>query len=212
MKLLKALFVGFAISYLGSIPLGYLNLVGFSIYESSGILDLVLFLLGVILVEAVVIALTFYGTALLSKQHNIQFFLKLFSNVFLIGIGLSLLFASRETQQVIASPFESYAPFERGVMLSTINFFQLPFWIGWNIYVISSNYVIPNLKSFSAYLSGTLSGTTAGMLTFILALAYFSEAVISDRFSMQSILGAAFMLLGLVQLFIVFKKRFTALK
>ncbi len=212
MKLLKALFAGFAISYVGSVPLGYLNLVGFSIYESRGFLELVSFLTGVILVEAVVIATTFYCTALLSEQHKIQFFLKLFSNLFLIGIGLSLLFASRETQQVIASPFESYIPFERGILLSAVNFFQLPFWIGWNIYVISSNYVVPNLKSFSAYLAGTLSGTTAGMLTFILVLAYFSESTFSGQISLQTILGVAFLVLGLVQLFWVLKKRFTALK
>lgn len=212
MKLLKALLVGFVVSYVGSIPLGYLNLVGFSIYESSGFWDLILFLMGVILVEAVVISATFYFAALLSKKQKLQLVLKLFSNVFLIVIGLSLLFASRETQQDIASPFQSYAPFARGILLSTINFFQLPFWIGWNIYMLSSNKVEAHLRSFSAYLLGTLSGTTAGMLTFILALAYFSDAIISDRFSLQSILGTAFMLLGLVQLFMVFKKRFTALK
>ncbi|HEU0124801.1 MAG TPA: hypothetical protein VFQ56_00720, partial [Flavobacterium sp.] len=58
MKSLKNTGVGFAVSFLGSIPLGYLNLAGLEIYSNNGIYDLLMFLSGVILIETFVIYFT----------------------------------------------------------------------------------------------------------------------------------------------------------
>lgn len=207
MKVLRALLAGFVISFIGSVPLGYLNLVGFSIYTQIGISELMAFIAGVILIEAVVISGTFYFAALLSKKKQLQFFLKLFSNFFLIAIGCSLLFSSAETQSAIANPFESYGSFQRGVLLSSFNFFQLPFWVAWNIYVISSKFADTKHDRFSFYLGGTLIGTTVGMLTFIFCLSYFNSAAFTGTFSLKQILGAAFLLLGIFQLSVLLFKR-----
>ncbi len=207
MKVPKALLAGFVISFIGSVPLGYLNLVGFSIYTQIGITDLLAFIAGVVLIEALVISGTFYFAAVLSKQQRLQFFLKLFSNLFLVAIGCSLLFSSVETQTTIANPFESYGSFQRGVLLSSLNFFQLPFWVAWNIYVVSSKFADARRDRFSCYLGGTLLGTTVGMLTFIFCLSYLNSASFTGTFSLKQVLGAAFLLLGVVQLSILLFKR-----
>ena len=55
MQNLKNIFVGFLVSFIGSIPLGYLNVVGFQVYEKSGLSPTVLYLLGVIIIEFFVI-------------------------------------------------------------------------------------------------------------------------------------------------------------
>lgn len=207
MKVLRALLAGFVISFIGSVPLGYLNLVGFSIYSQIGIADLLAFIAGVVLIEALVISSTFYFAAVLSKQQRLQFFLKLFSNFFLIAIGFSLLFSSVETQTTVANPFESFGSFQRGILLSSLNFFQLPFWVAWNIYVVSSKFADTNRDRFSFYLGGTLIGTTVGMLTFIFCLSYLNSAAFTGTFSLKQILGATFLLLGVVQLSILLYKR-----
>jgi hypothetical protein len=58
MKAIKNILVGFIVSFIGSIPLGYLNIIGFQIYAEFGIENLVLYLLGVVFVEAFVIYCT----------------------------------------------------------------------------------------------------------------------------------------------------------
>ena len=78
MSIFKNIFFGFLVSFLGSLPLGYLNIVGVAILAHSKWQSLVLYLLGVILVEVVVV----YGTIFFVNQlvvnkkwmKNIDFF------------------------------------------------------------------------------------------------------------------------------------------
>ncbi|MFT7351846.1 MAG: hypothetical protein ACI9XR_001606, partial [Flavobacterium sp.] len=42
----KNIFVGFLVSFIGSIPLGYLNIIGFNIFQFSGILSTIHYLFG----------------------------------------------------------------------------------------------------------------------------------------------------------------------
>jgi len=58
MKALKNVVVGFLVSFIGSIPLGYLNIIGFEIYAKVHLQDLIGYLLGVVIVEAIVIYCT----------------------------------------------------------------------------------------------------------------------------------------------------------
>ena len=58
MQNIKNIVVGFLVSFVGSIPLGYLNVVGFEIYSKRGLLTTFCFLLGVILIEFFVIFFT----------------------------------------------------------------------------------------------------------------------------------------------------------
>jgi hypothetical protein len=43
MKAIKNIFIGFLVSFIGSIPLGYLNVIGFEIYSKLGVSNLILF-------------------------------------------------------------------------------------------------------------------------------------------------------------------------
>ena len=50
MQNLKNISVGFLVSFIGSIPLGYLNVVGYNIFNSSGLSATVNYLLGVVFI------------------------------------------------------------------------------------------------------------------------------------------------------------------
>lgn len=64
--MLKNTAVGFLVSFLGSLPFGYLNLIGFQVYAEKGFESLIFYLLGVIIVESVVI----YSTLLFAKKFE----------------------------------------------------------------------------------------------------------------------------------------------
>ena len=61
---LKNIFVGFLISFIGSIPLGYLNVVGYEVFTKFGLNETIFYLLGIISIEFFVI----YFTLLFAKQ------------------------------------------------------------------------------------------------------------------------------------------------
>ena len=58
MQILKNISVGFLVSFIGSIPLGYLNIVGYEVYKSFGLNETIFYLLGVISIEFFVIYFT----------------------------------------------------------------------------------------------------------------------------------------------------------
>ncbi len=73
MKILKNIGVGFLVSFLGSIPLGYLNVIGFDIYNHEGIASVVPYLFGVITVEAFVIYFTLiFANQLISNKKLLK--------------------------------------------------------------------------------------------------------------------------------------------
>lgn len=83
MQNLKNIAVGFVVSFLGSIPLGYLNVIGFDIYNSSGINATLMYLLGVVCVEFCVIYITLVFADKLNSKQNLLKFIEGFSVLFM---------------------------------------------------------------------------------------------------------------------------------
>jgi hypothetical protein len=80
---LKNIFVGFTVSFIGSIPLGYLNVIGFTIFQSSGILSTLYYLLGVIVIEFFVIFGTLLFAEKLHKNLKLLQYIEAFSILFM---------------------------------------------------------------------------------------------------------------------------------
>ena len=73
MQKLKNSAVGFLVSFVGSIPLGYLNLIGYQIFASGGLKNTLFYLFGVVIVEGLVIYLTLkFATILTSKKKSLM--------------------------------------------------------------------------------------------------------------------------------------------
>jgi hypothetical protein len=202
MKILKNISVGFVVSFLGSIPLGYLNVIGFDIYNHSGIASVVPYLFGVITVEAFVI----YFTLIFAKQ--------LISNKKLLKIiaGFSVLFmfllayifyasaAKTSSQTSILTEYKNHSPYFIGLFLSGLNFIQIPFWVGWNLYLLNAKYIEMAGSKKYLYVFGTLIGTFCGMLGLILSLHYLtSQTDFFAKYLMRFIIPAVFIGLGIFQ-------------
>jgi hypothetical protein len=183
-RILKNLFFGFLVSFLGSLPLGYLNIVGVAILAHSKWQSLVLYLLGVILVEVVVV----YGTIFFVNQlrankkwmKNIDFFAIFFL------LGLALLFRLSSNDSVASVDFlkeyAAYSSFFIGLVLCALNFLQIPFWVGWNLYLVNANRIVLTRQLQHFYLLGIIIGTFLGMLLAIVVL----DSLAQKKFSFTS--------------------------
>ena len=189
MKELKNIGVGFLVSFIGSIPLGYLNIIGFEIYTKSDILQLIYYLFGVLIIEGIVIYGTFYFANKLNMNPKLNKWISIFSVLFLIF--LTYYFYPTESEninnQTKDQRFVGFPSFIIGLVLSSLNFAQVPFWLSWNLYLVNKNYISSEKKLGFYYVVGTLFGTFSGMLALILGLksmtksGFVSENVISNN-------------------------------
>ena len=136
-------------------------------------------------------------------------FIDFFAVFFLLVIGYSFYASTNQTteQQGVFEKYAMYSPFLIGVFLSGINFLQVPFWTGWNLYLINGNYIsiVNKLKLY--YIAGTLIGTFAGMLTLVLILNTLSQNTTSfSKYVIPVVIPLFFVVLAFVQMIKVYKK------
>lgn len=202
MKNLQNIGVGFLVSFLGSIPLGYLNVIGFELYRYAGMHSLIPFLLGVMTLEAVVIYATLVLVHRLVRQTRWLKYIEAFSIVFIWAMAYTFYAGSQhpESQQQLLEKYLKYSPYLMGVLLSSFNFIQLPFWTGWNLYVLNGKYIDIEKGSKFSYLIGTLLGTFSGMLVLILSLVQLTQQTefLSENM-VHLLIPGAFVLLGIYQ-------------
>lgn len=209
MKVIKNITIGFIVSFIGSLPLGYLNVVGYEIYAISGLKQTTFYLFGVISVEALIIYFSLLFANKLIANKKILKFIALFSIVFMFI--LAYVFYSNHskemTNQSFLSDYMQYSPFVNGLILSCFNIIQIPFWTSWNLYLLNGNYIEISRTRKYFYILGTLFGTFFGMLVLILSLNYLTTEVGFLRlFLFRFIIPLVFLGLGLFQLFKFYKK------
>ncbi len=207
MKTLKNIIVGFAVSFIGSIPLGYLNLVGYQIYSTSNFNQLNLYLLGVLFVEAIVIYTTLKLSSKLSMNPKWKNYISIFSFIFLLGIALLTYNSTSNDSNALDkySSYLSYSALISGIILSSINFAQIPFWMSWNLYLTNENYIVSSGNKGLFYVLGTVAGTYFGMLAIIFTIqAAKNEDYISPTFFSKHI-WVIFFVLAIFQLFQIFR-------
>jgi threonine/homoserine/homoserine lactone efflux protein len=199
---LKNIAVGFLVSFVGSIPLGYLNIVGYEIFTRFGIREAILYLLGVICIEFFVIYFTLLFANQLMNNRKLIKFIEGFSVVFMFVLAYIFYASSNAlvSQESILKRYIDYSPYVVGLILSCLNFIQIPFWIGWNLYLLNGKHIdVSNSRKYF-YVFGTTVGTFAGMLTLILSLHFLTgNSVFLAKYLMKVIIPIVFIGLGIFQ-------------
>lgn len=208
MQNIKNILVGFLVSFLGSIPLGYLNVIGFNIYNSEGMRSTLLYLLGVICVEFCVIFLTLIFANKLNKKEKLLKYIEGFSVVFMFILAYVFYSSANSDDSngtVFSNTFQNL--FVAGIVYSSLNFIQIPFWLSWNLYLLNGKYIEVSNTRKHFYVLGTIAGTFCGMLVLILSLHYFASNVeFLSKYLMQIIIPLVFVGLGIFQGIKFYKK------
>ncbi len=201
MQNLKNVAFGFLVSFLGSIPLGYLNVIGLDIYNSAGFHAVLLYLLGVICIEGIVIFLTLIFAHTLFKKKKLLKYIEGFSALFMFILAFvfySSANSDKSNPTVFSNTFDNF--FVAGIVYSCLNFIQIPFWMSWNLYLLNGKHIeISNSRKY-VYVFGTIAGTFCGMLVLILSLHYFENNVeFLSKYLMRIIIPLVFVGLGIFQ-------------
>lgn len=171
----KAFLLGFLISLIGSLPLGYLNVIGLQILVERGHLAIVSFIFGIIVVEFFVLKIVSFGAKWLVKQKKLLLAIDIFTILFFMSIALYFI-TNDEGFNLSQLQFTTY-PFILGVLLNGLNAIQWPYWSGIYIYVYRTNQLKTTQKANYLFIVGALIGTGIGMLLF----AYLAQYILVEN-------------------------------
>lgn len=209
MKALKNSIVGFIVSFVGSLPLGYLNIIGVEILAKLGMNSLVSYLLGVIVIEAVVIYFTVIFSNQLAENKKLMKSIDFFAIFFLLLIAYAFYAYSNQTNQEhdYLKDYIQYSPFLIGMVLCGLNFLQIPFWMAWNLYLMNAKYITLSKKLKFHYIFGTLVGTFFGMLAVIVLLDSLSQKILDySKIIVPIVIPLFFVFLAFFQAHKVYQK------
>jgi hypothetical protein len=211
MSALKNSLVGFAVSFVGSIPLGYLNIIGFEIYKQQGTSATIFYLLGVIFIELFVIYFTLIFANKVAFNAKWTKYIEVFSVIFMFVLAY-VFYANATKNQSQGNEFSHFGywgTFTSGLFLNCLNVVQIPFWTGWNVYLLNGNYIEISGRRKYFYVLGTLIGTFSGMFAIILSLHFLTlNTGFLAKYLATVIIPLVFIGLGVIQMMRFYKKYF----
>lgn len=209
MRLFKNIMFGFVVSFVGSLPLSYLNIVGVEVFSRLGIDALVSYLIGVIIAQTVVVYFTVIFSNQLINSKKLMKAIDFFAVIFLLLLAYLFYAHSNQTieEHKYLENYAQYSPFLIGVVLCTLNFLQIPFWVAWNLYLMNANRISLVRKRKFYYILGTVLGTFWGMFAAIMVLDSLSGGNMPfSKYIMPVVIPLFFVILAFWQTFKVYKK------
>lgn len=208
MSLFRIFITGMFISFLGTLPLGTLNVSAMQISVSDGIRPALYFAFGALLVEIIYVRLSLVAMNWVSQKKKLLFALEWVTLIVLAALSISSFYAAMQPV-VTSNPMLSNTVhrFWLGAMMSAINPVQIPFWFGWSTVLFTRNILHPIESNYLTYMAGIGLGTFAGNCLFIFGGKLLVSKLNTNQQLLQIIIGCVFGLTALIQLWKMIRQK-----
>ena len=199
MGLVKIFFWGLMISFLGSLPLGTLNVAAMQISVQENIRSAIYFSLGSLLVEMIYVRISLVGINWIRKQKKLFRWMEWITLAIVVALAVGSFAAamhSHHAKNVILH--NNINRFLLGVMLSAISPMQIPFWFGWSTVLFTKNILQPKNSFYNIYIIGIGIGTLFGNFVFIFGGKWIVEKLNGNQNLMNWIIGGIFAATALI--------------
>ncbi|MEQ1554740.1 MAG: LysE family transporter [Ferruginibacter sp.] len=212
-KLLRIFFWGLMISFIGSLPLGTLNVAAMQLGIYENITNAILFSFGSLLVEMIYVRISLVGINWINKQKKLMDIMQWIT----FGIVVVLAFASfyaalqtnANTENAGVNPYRNIGVnrFLLGMGLCAINPVQIPFWFGWSTVLFSKKILEPINSQYNIYIVGIGLGTLAGNCVFIFGGKYLVSRIANSQQYLNWVIGGIFAITALITLWKILNKK-----
>jgi threonine/homoserine/homoserine lactone efflux protein len=200
-NLFRVLFWGMLVSFLGSLPLGTMNVTITQISVQTGIEDGFAFAFGSMLVEVGIVRIALITMKWITEQHKLFRLLEYLTiSVILLLSITSFVAAYKMSGFVSPLPIESLTPFWSGAFLSLTNPLHIPFWLGWTTVLMNKNILKPNGVEYNWYVTGIGIGTLLGFSVFIYAGNFLVTRIQRHESFLNCIVGAVLLITAILQI------------
>lgn len=203
------LIVGFLISLVGTLPLGYLNVISLQLLLENGHSASIQFISGIIFIEIFVLKVVSFGAKWLIKQQKLLLFIDVFTILFFSSIAYYFYATIGNEQSFSLTQLQlAQTPFVLGLLLNSLNFMQWPYWSGVFLYLFRTKKIKSSGNQNNFFIFGAIIGTFTGMFLFAETGNYFlidSKAIIGKY--LNTIFSILFSALSFIQIINFFWKR-----
>jgi threonine/homoserine/homoserine lactone efflux protein len=207
-KLVRIFFTGMLISFLGSLPLGTLNVAAMQIAISDGFYPAFLFSSGSLVAEVIYVRLSLIAMDWIRKQQKLFKILEWVTLAIVLALAVSSFYAALHPsvhKNVILS--STLNRFVLGFGMCAINPVQIPFWFGWSTVLYTKKVLLPKNSHYNMYIIGIGIGTLLGNFVFIFGGQLIASKISSNQNILNWIIGGIFALTALIQLYKILKKK-----
>jgi len=199
MGLIKIFFWGLLVSFLGSLPLGTLNVAAMQISVQENIRNAIFFSLGSLTVEMIYVRISLVGINWIRKQKKLFRWMEWIALAIVVALAIGSFAAAMKPHHaknvMLNNDINRYL---LGLMLSAINPVQIPFWFGWSTVLFTKNILQPKNSYYNFYIIGIGLGTLSGNLIFIFGGKWIVEKLNGNQSLMNWIIGGIFAITSVI--------------
>ncbi|MFZ4059196.1 MAG: LysE family translocator [Ferruginibacter sp.] len=201
-KFIRIFFWGLFISFLGSLPLGTLNVAAMQIGIQESIVNALWFSFGSLLVEMVYVRLSLVGIDWVRKQKRLMKIMEWITLAIIVALAVGSFVAAAkgngDTKNVLLN--NNMHRFLLGMFMSAINPVQIPFWFGWSTVLFSKKILDPIPSQYNIYIVGIGIGTLMGNALFIFGGRWLIDRIANSQQYLNWVIGGIFALTAIIQL------------
>ena len=208
MKLLRVFFWGMLVSFLGSLPLGTLNVAAMQISVQESIRDAIYFSLGSLLTEMIYVRVSLVGINWVRKQKALFKWLEWITLGIVVALAVgSFIAATKEHHAKNVFLNNNMHRFLLGLSMSAVSPMQIPFWFGWSTVLFTKKILLPKNSFYNLYIVGIGLGTLMGNCVFIFGGKYIVEKLNTNQNILNWVIGGIFAVTAIIQLWRILKKK-----
>ena len=210
MRYLKIFFVGLLISFLGSLPLGTLNIAAMQIGIGEGAWHAIQFSLGSLFAEMIYVRLSLVAMDWVRKREFFFKVLEWVTLVIVVILAISSFYAAIKPgvrENVVLS--STLPKIILGFSMSAVSPAQIPFWFGWSTVLLSKKILLPKNIHYNFYIAGIGLGTLSGNCLFIFGGRLVADKLENSHQTINWIIGGIFLVTAIIQIWKMTKKKDT---
>ncbi len=199
MPLIKVFFWGMIVSFLGSLPLGTLNVAAMQISVQENVHNAILFSLGSLSVEMIYVRISLVGINWVRKQKKLFRWMEWITVAIVLALAIGSFAAAMQPhhpKNVMLN--NNINRFLLGVMLSAITPMQVPFWFGWSTVLFTKNILQPKNSFYNLYIVGIGLGTFMGNCVFIFGGKWSVQKLNGNQSLLNWIIGGIFAVTAII--------------
>jgi threonine/homoserine/homoserine lactone efflux protein len=196
------------ISFLGTLPLGTLNIAGMQIAITDGVSPAMYFVLGALLVEMIYVRISLVAMNWVFKHKQLFRWLEWISIVIVLALAVSSFIAAADPvvkKNVLLS--SGIHRFWLGVMMSALNPVQIPFWFGWSTVLFTKKVLEHNSSHYNIYIFGIGTGTFIGNLVFVFGGRFIVDVLNTNQKILHWVIGGIFLVTAIILTIKVLRKK-----
>ncbi|MDB5203904.1 MAG: Lysine transporter LysE [Ferruginibacter sp.] len=208
-RLVRIFFWGLMISFLGSLPLGTLNVAAMQIGIQESLKNAIYFSVGSLLVEMIYVRISLVGIDWVRKQEKLMKIMEWVTLAIIVALAIGSFAAamhhSGNAKNVMLN--NNMHRLLLGMFMCAINPVQIPFWFGWSTVLFTKKVLEPRNSHYNSYILGIGLGTLMGNCVFIFGGKWLVQRIANSEQYLNWVIGGIFALTAIIQLWKILKHK-----